>query len=133
MNELYIPDIPSNFRYISVISFYFSFLIPFIKGFAKTIILTYVLTTSLCGLLREIYFLKYNFEKMLVYYAIPLVIIVCFYEKNNFDFSILLYIPILVYLVIIKIMRINLLTMYSDFYIISPIFLLTLTLIYIFI
>ena len=35
MNELYIPDIPSNSRYFSVISFYFSFLIPFIEGFFK--------------------------------------------------------------------------------------------------
>jgi len=133
MNELYIPDIPSNSRYFSVISFYFSFLIPFIEGFFKKIISTYVLAISLCGLLREVYFFKYDFEKMLVYYAIPLVIVLCFYEKSKFEFSVLLYIPILVYLLIIKLMNIYLLTIYSDLYIISPIFLLTLTLVFIFI
>lgn len=70
---------------------------------------------------------------MLSYYSIPLVIVLCFYEKFKIEFSVLLYIPILVYLLIIKLMNINLLTIYSDLYIISPIFLLTLTLVYIFI
>lgn len=130
MNNLYIPDIPSNFRYISVIGFYVSFLIPFLSGTMKKMTMVYVFSITICGLLREMYFLTYDIEKMLVYYVLPLTITLGFYEKIQSELTVLLYVPFIIYFFVMKFLNINMTKLYIDYLFLTPLFLACLTIFY---
>lgn len=90
--------VPMNPQRATTISFYCSFLLFLLPDMIYTRILrSYVIAVSIIGLYRELSLKHPNQFKAVIYYLLP-IIIALVVEISNYEFTMLIFIPLVLYL-----------------------------------